>query len=86
MENNLVPEATLEFAIEKMLFIIKRLIVVIIILIIALIGTNVAWILYENQFETVSSVVNSGDGNANYIGEDGDIANGVYSGDETDEG
>lgn len=35
--------------------IIKRLWVVCIILIIALIGTNGAWLYYESQFETVTS-------------------------------
>lgn len=32
----------------------KRKFIIIVILIIALIGTNVGWLLYESQFETVS--------------------------------
>ena len=50
MEHKTVPEATIEFAVEYLWKVIKRLVVVIIILILALIGTNIAWIVYENQF------------------------------------
>ena len=55
----------------------KRLWIVILVLIVALLGTNLAWIIYEAQSETVeeSTVVeqeNSNGGN-NYIGNDGDI-------------
>ena len=46
----------------------KRLWIIIIILIVALIGTNLAWVVYENQFvEEVVSVeqeVDTGDGTA----------------------
>ena len=49
----------------------KRLWVVIIILIIALIGSNVAWIYYESQFETVITEIEAeqetADGGNNYI-------------------
>jgi len=35
----------------------KRLFVVVIILIVALVGSNIAWIYYENQFEDVVTTV-----------------------------
>ena len=59
----------------------KRLWIVILVLIGALIGTNIAWIIYENSFEEVITteeiIVDAEDnGNANYIGQDGNIYNG----------
>lgn len=55
----------------------KRMWIVILVLILALIGTNLAWIVYETQFETVeeSTVVEqeNSNGDNNYIGNDGDI-------------
>ena len=61
----------------------KRLIGLIAFLIALLVATNVGWLIYESQFEVVETTVdediniNSDDGgNANYIGNDGDIING----------
>ena len=59
----------------------KRLWIAILVLIVALIGTNLAWIIYENSFEEVATtekiIVDAEDNdNANYIGQDGDIYNG----------
>ena len=49
----------------------KRLWVVIIILIIALIGSNAAWIYYESQFEEISTQIEAeqetNDGGDNYV-------------------
>ena len=75
-ETRFVSEAAFEFSIEKMMQVIKKLILVIVILAVALIGTNVAWIIYESQYETVVCDIKSDDGNANFIGNDGDIVNG----------
>ena len=60
---------------------LKRLWIVILVLIFLLVGTNIVWIVYESQFETVETVeeiVVDADENgiANYIGNDGDIING----------
>lgn len=58
---------------------IKRLWVVVLVLIVALIGTNCAWLYYESQFEeivTTEVVQENADGYNNYIGNDGDIVNG----------
>ena len=55
----------------------KRLWIVILVLIVALLGTNIAWIIYEAQLETIeeSTVVEqeNSNGDNNYIGNDGDI-------------
>ena len=46
-----VTQAAFEFTIEKMAQTQKRLFIIILVLILALIGTNVGWIIYESQFE-----------------------------------
>lgn len=54
----------------------KRLFVLCIIIFVALIGTNAAWIWYENQFiDEVTITQENDDGYNNYIGNDGDINN-----------
>lgn len=45
----------LDSVLNKGTRIIKWLIIVIVILILALIGTNLAWTIYENQFETIET-------------------------------
>lgn len=54
----------------------KRLILVIILLIVLLVGSNLAWMIYENSFEDVVIAQENADGYNNYIGNDGDIVNG----------
>ena len=53
----------------------RRLWILCLVLIVALIGSNVGWIIYENQFEDVVVEQDSEDGNNNFIGNDGDITN-----------
>ena len=60
---------------------IRRMWIIVLVLIGALIATNLAWIVYENSFEEVITteeiIVDADDnGNANYIGQDGNIYNG----------
>ena len=60
----------------------KRLWVVVIILISLLVTTNLCWLAYESQFETVESTEitqENEDGYNNYIRNDGDITNGEAS-------
>lgn len=85
MKEPTISEATFEFTVEKMAQTAKRLWVVIIVLIAALVTTNVAWIIYESQFETEYYSVDAKNGNANYIGHDGDINNGTSGSQEADE-
>ena len=66
-----------ESALNRFSRLTKWLIIVIVILIVALVGTNLAWIIYENQFETETiKVEQEADmGNNNFIGEDGIVIN-----------
>jgi hypothetical protein len=54
---------------------LKRLWIVILVLIFMLVGSNIAWIVYENSFEEVVITQENSDGYNNYIGNDGDITN-----------
>lgn len=64
-----VPYIVLESVICRFDRVIKRLWVVILILVFLLLGTNLAWLYYESQFEevtttTVEQQAESGKGNA----------------------
>ena len=66
---------------NRLMGIIKSLVTVIVILIVLLVGSNVAWLVYENSFEEVVTteevIVDADDnGNANYIRQDDNIYNG----------
>lgn len=65
---------------NRLMGIIKWLIVVIVILIVLLVGTNVGWLIYNSQFEDVEESTTitqeNAEGYNNYIGNDGDIVNG----------
>lgn len=58
----------------------RRMWIVILVLICALIGTNLAWIIYNSQFEVVEESImveqENDNGDNNYIGNDGDITYG----------
>ena len=75
--NDSVPYVVHESAMARSERHNKRLWIVILVLIGALIGTNLAWIVYNSQFEVVeeSMVVEqeNDNGDNNYIGNDGDI-------------
>lgn len=79
-QNVAVPYVVHESAIARSERHNKRLWIVILVLIGSLIGTNLAWLIYENSFEEVSTteeiIVDADDnGNENYIGQDGNIYN-----------
>lgn len=66
---------------NRLMGIIKSLIAVIVILIVLFVGSNTFWIWRDSQYEDVITteeiVVDADDnGNANYIGQDGNIYNG----------
>jgi hypothetical protein len=83
MEHNSISEAAFEFTVEKMNQTIKRMLIIIIMLIIAVIATNVGWIIYESQYESYTYTLDAGEcGNANYIGSEGNINNGTYNSQE----
>ena len=54
---------------------IKRLWILLLVLMGLLVGTNGAWIYYENSFEDISITQENEDGYNNFIGNDGDITN-----------
>lgn len=58
----------------------KRLIIALIVAICLLFATNALWIWHNAHYDFFDSEVNvdtEGEGNANYIGQDGDIYNGT---------
>lgn len=64
---------------------IKRLWIVTIILAVLLVATNIAWIIYNSTFDTISySQDGEGINNVN-IGEQGDVQNGTDNTDKTEE-
>lgn len=62
---------------------VKRLIIALIVSIATLLITNIGWLAFLSQFEFEyeNTEISADDGgNANYIGQDGDIYNGSYKG------
>lgn len=56
---------------------IKRLWIALIIAILIICASNIAWLIYISQYDFESyDLSTEGGGNANYIGQDGDIYNG----------
>lgn len=55
---------------------IRRLWILCILLIACLIGTNFAWIVYENSFSDTTITQDNANGINNFVGHDGDITNG----------
>ena len=67
---------------------IKRLVIALIVAVVMIAVTNIAWLWVWNSYEYVGeseSVSVSGDGTANYIGDDGDITNGINQSDKEDQ-
>mgnify|MGYP007092163157 CR=1 FL=1 len=71
-----VPYIVHESITTKLERTIEKLWILCIVLIVLLVGTNIAWIYYENQFEDTVITQDSNTGTNNYIGNDGDIING----------
>ena len=57
MEENTIPYLAHESAMARMERMVKRLWILCIILIALLVGTNVAWLYYEKQFEETTMTV-----------------------------
>lgn len=59
----------------------KRLIIAVIIAVALIFLSNAAWLLYNSQYDYETSEITvgtEGEGNANFIGQDGEINNGVH--------
>lgn len=79
-EKENVPYLVFESAMARMERIVKRLWILLILLAVLLVGSNVAWIVYESQWEVVESTTvtqENENGYNSYIGGDGDINNGT---------
>lgn len=80
-----VPFIVHESAMARVEGHIKRLWIALIIAVIAIAATNIAWLVYISQYDFESyELVTDGGGNANFIGNDGDIYNGKSNGQEED--
>lgn len=56
----------------------KRLFILCLVIFLAFVTSNMAWAVYENQFEDVVTVTqDTPNGNNNYVGHDGSITNGT---------
>lgn len=82
MEN--IPYIAHEGTVTHLVSIIKGLIIALCVVVFLMVASNLAWLYVYNQYdysgneETVT--VDSDSGNANYIGNDGDITNGTDNG------
>jgi cell division septal protein FtsQ len=83
-EQMTVPYIVYESAMARNERHIRRLVIALIIAFVMIVASNLAWLYVWNSYEYVgdSSVSVEGEGNANYIGNDGDISNGTNSGEE----
>jgi hypothetical protein len=70
-----IPYIVFEADMARFERIIKRLWITVILLIVLLVGSNMAWLIYENSFEDVVITQENEDGYNNFIGNDGDITN-----------
>ena len=75
MEQKMIPYFCHEGDMARLERSNKRLWLLCIILVVLLIGSNVAWLYYENQFEDVVVTQENADGYNNYVGNDGNITN-----------
>lgn len=76
-----IPLVSAECEATRQHSIIKRLISVVIILVLLLFGTNLAWVVYESQFENIVETYevdqDTEHGNNNCIIKGGEISNGT---------
>lgn len=83
MEEKMIPYLSHEGDMVRMERSNKRLFIVILVLIVALVGSNAAWIYYENQFTDEVSVeqdVDTGEGDA-FVNGIGDLNYGTSEAD-----
>ena len=75
-----VPYVVYESAQTRMERTNKRLTFALILAVLLIFATNTGWLIYESQFETVEEgekiQIEADEGNANFIGNNGDINNG----------
>lgn len=83
-ENRDVPYIVYEGSMARTERHIKRLVIALIVAVVMICVSNLAWLYLWNSYEYVGDsqavTVDSDGGNANYIGNDGDISNGEDNG------
>ena len=79
-----VPYIVHESSIARMERANKRLVIALVIAVLTIFASNVAWLWMWNQYDYVTDedtvTLETRDGTANYIGNDGDIINGEDNG------
>lgn len=78
MDNNNVPYIVFEGEQARHERTVKRLVIALLVSIVLLFVSNIAWLIFFNQFDITSEEImvdGTDQGNANFIGEDGDINN-----------
>ena len=72
-----VPYQVLKDFKESTTATIKKLWILIVVLVLMLVGTNVAWLAYESQFETVECSYSQDGEGTNIIGNENEVNNGA---------
>ena len=73
----MIPLAAHENGMARLERTIRRLWILCIVLIVLLVGSNFAWLYYESQFiDEVTVTQDNANGSNNYVGGNGNIANG----------
>lgn len=81
-----VPYIVHEGAMARQERTIKRLYIIILVIFLAFVVTNVGWIIYENQLIDEITVSQENESGYNsFIGNDGDIVNGIIGYGEADD-
>ena len=88
MEVNNVPYIVFESSLAREERQQKRMTVIIVVLIFLLFVTNLFWVIVWNQYDYVEEGIRieSDEGNANFIGNDGDINNGTDNSSQKEKG
>ena len=81
---DMMPKANHDAMMARMERMNNRMFVLTIVLIICLLGTNIGWLVYESQYEDVvtTTLTQEGEGDNNYIGNDGSISYGEVKTDD----
>ena len=75
--NKDVPYIVFESEVTRLERTIKRLIILIIIAVSLMFASNIAWLWFIGQYDfETTTTTQKAEGDANYIGQDGDITNG----------
>lgn len=84
MEKKNVPAITFEYEMARMERIIKRLIVLAVVELLLLFGSNLAWLIYENQFtDEVTTTIRQDVTQSTEGGGDNNFVGGDYNGNAT---